>query len=186
MFRIRLIWDGVAGTPYYTNLYFSGLVQADIDAIGDNLQNFLFELSGGITELLSVRVEDDVAFVDPGTQAITGFGVAPDFVVPQPASVGEPLPYGVQGLIALNTGTVIGGRRIKGHIFIPGQMEKNSDSAKPSVALLASYQTAAEALIGASDTQLVVNSPKNFDFAVVTSARPSPMWSSLRTRRQQG
>lgn len=116
MLRVRTVFTGVAGTPYYSNLYFAGPSGADVavEAVGA-----FWDVYGlSMVNELSWTVEGAVAVMDVATGEITGYENV-DPVTGDGSSTGEMLPRASQALIHLHTGVYRGGREVRGRIFIP-------------------------------------------------------------------
>lgn len=156
MMRVRTVATGVAGSPFYTNLYFAGATESAAVEATQRVTAFWTALRNTTIATLSMRVEPEVAVINPldgetsayvigGGATITGNSV-------QPA-----LPYFTQGLIRLTTAGVVGGRRVQGRIFIPGLYQGAQDAdGTPSAGFLAGLSAGAGALTAAGPSQLVV------------------------------
>lgn len=115
------MWTGVAGTPYYSNFF--------LDDDGTNVQQALDQTETLLQEWIATAalglvytIEDAVTVLDTATgqptTVVTGTGTT------DTAGGGsDPLPWGNQVLIRLNTGVFQNGRQIIGHHFIPGMIE---------------------------------------------------------------
>nr|CRY97488.1 hypothetical protein [uncultured prokaryote] len=186
MFRIRVIWTGVPGTPYYTNLYFNGMVQADVDPVALSVSTFLDSIADHVTASLTATFDPEVPVIDPGTGEVTGYLVNNESAVPMDGPT-LALPPGTQALARLRTNTVSRGRRIQGHFFIPGPFEADNEAqGVPTAEYINDLGGALATLVDLGDGQLVVWSKSSFVAAPVVSSSISPNWSSLRTRRIQG
>lgn len=181
--RVRSITTGVAGSPFYTNLYFTSNPGSDdpsdwvaaVAAFWDDLDLY-------ISDTLSVVVEGEISVIDVATgQQTNAYSVAPathDF-----SDSGDPLPTATQGLIRWQTSGFANGRRIRGHTFIPGMTETRNTGGIPDPAALAAMQAAADVLIADAPTELVVYSPTHHVYEPVDTANPWTKWAVLRSRR---
>lgn len=183
MLRVRAVWTGVAGTPWYTNLYFDGSGSVDAQAAAENVHTFLsgaaFQFQNGIR----IDVEAFVAVVDPVSGDVTGgFTVDPgDTIAGQ--LVDEVLPPATQSLTTFKTPVYVGGRNIQGKCFLGGYTEAGNSS--PGVfrdSYRASLVEAWNDLL-ATGPDLVVWSRKNGQFAPVSSVIVQSKWAVLRSRR---
>lgn len=183
MLRIRTVFTGVAGTPYYSNLYSQAGDDADsaaaaCAAVGDFWSTFRPSWNA----MLRYEVQADVAVINPATGGLTGA------VVGQSATgigtgVGEFLPLFTQLLIGWNTGVVSGGRFVRGKCFVPGFLEINNDgNGRPDSPLKNLALTAALKIVN-SDSDFVVWSRKNGTTAPITSTQINGAWAVLRSRR---
>lgn len=184
MRRIRTVFTGVAGSPFYSNMFFT-LVNGQETAAETAVYNFWAALQPGIEDRISVQVEREQQIVDDATgdviDTVTTAGRNP-LVGSDP---GDPLPGLVQGLIRWRTGTFVNGRRIQGRTFIPGATEGSNQDGLPLGVYTARFTTAAAALIAASSSSgpLRIYSPTKLQSAAVISALPATQWSYLESRR---
>ena len=185
MARVRTVWTGVAGSPFYSNSYFVAGEDAVLDPQGDAdsvvnfLTNIVPELKGGLV----ATVQPEVAIVDSVSGDITGF-VAVDVDPLTFTNAGNALPWMTQMLVQLSTGTVAGGRRVRGRFNLPGCVESsNQDGGTPDPALRNGVRDAyAAQMLGGPDTH-VVWSRKNGVAAEVTGVAVWTQWATLRSRR---
>jgi len=185
MYRIRTVHTGVAGSPFYTNMFFASdgtlpTAQDCVNAVDTFWDGLNLRLTSAMTGVIGPgtteidAVTGQPVFVQPTTQAVQSY-----------ANTVEQLPHFTQGLIRWNTGVFNNGRQIIGHTFIPGFCEDhNTAIGTPTAAAIASMQNAADALIADSGNIMVVYSRVNASPAVVTSASVSGNWGILASRRQ--
>lgn len=182
--RVRTVMTGVAGTPWYTNMHFTyvgGTTQAAIDAVRD----FWTTLAPSIDNGVSAQVEGDCALIDDTTGHITGIDSATARIVPG-TSVANALPPATQGLINVFTSSFIGGRQLRGKVFIPGLVTTVSDSAGgPTAALKTAMLGVGNTLVSASSAPgpWRVLSKRYLTSAVVTSVSTPSKFGSMRSRR---
>jgi len=98
-------------------------------------------------------------------------------------SADDPAPYATQGLMQLFTGTVAGGRLLKGRTYIPGVTEASNTDGRPKDTYLTDIVAAYNALAAVTDAELLVWSRKNGLSAPVTGAAAWTQWAVLRSRR---
>lgn len=191
--RVRTIFTGVAGTPWYSNQYFNATgagipIQPMVDAVND----FWTALRASIQSAVTWQVQGEVALIEDttgnlvGLENVTGLGNTG-------SAADDALPWQTQLLIRLNTSNFIHSRRLRGHIYVPALGEGNNTAGVPSSALRAAADAAAEALIADVEAPLVVysrkfagtpNNPARVgSFASVDSAEVATKWSVLRSRR---
>lgn len=195
--RVRTVFTGVAGSPYYSNLYFLGLaIGADAQAAVDNVDVFWTSLASVMNIGLVGEIEAEVPVLDDTTGEIVSVFTTTGGVV-DPTSADGALPWATQGLVRLATSGFIEGRRVRGRINIPGLGEASSDGGAPGTSIKASMQAAIDGLVDATDSTLVVWSrpkpvvpptdPPTYDRLgssyVVTSASVWDKWAQLRSRR---
>lgn len=119
MYRIRTVFTGVAGSPWYSNLYFD---PAEGDAPVSTAQAvaaFWEDLEGDIANNVSWSIDPSVPTIDPATGDTTDYTTV-NVAGGQGTNLGVLLPIATQGLITLRTSATIRNRRLIGRIFVPG------------------------------------------------------------------
>jgi hypothetical protein len=183
MVRLNSVWTGTAGSPYFTQSYFQGAADA---AHASQCVSAFWGLVGGlapyVTGSLSCAISGDVEVIDISTGQITGV-VSVTGAVNAGSAAGDALPFLVQGLARLQTSLYLGGRQLRGRMFLPGMMEaQNTAAGVPAAAMQTAVNTALATYI-AHAADPAVYSRKYSAVASVSSATLSPKWSYLRTRR---
>jgi hypothetical protein len=182
--RIRTVFTGVAGTPWYSNLYVTA-TEADAQAEVNIIDGFWEDIKAQMKSTVNWTVEGTVANIDDATGQIVGFS-SNDSQTGSGADVGDALPYATQGLIRLRTGVFMGGREVRGRFNVPAPTENQSSDAKPNSGYLTDLQTAInDRLLGATGLNgaLVVYSPTNATSVPVSEGSVAPFWAVLRSRR---
>lgn len=183
MLRVRSLFTGVPGSPYYSNLFFDGELSTDAAAAQDAVNDFFSTVMVLCAPPIVVQVEPFVASVDPATGDVVGGFTTP----PQPqiggTGAGSPIPPSSQMLAQLRTGVYAGGREIRGKFNLPYVTEEqNVGAGVPApgaqAALLAGFNT-----MLASGPDLLVFSRKNGSAPAVSSVTISNKWAVLRSRR---
>lgn len=175
---------GVAGTPWYSNTYHT-LVGGSGQGVVDAVRDFWTNLAPSIDNAITVTVEGDTALVDDVSGAITGI----DSVVARTlagSSVANALPPATQGILHTFTGTFVGGRQLRGKIFIPGLVVTVADSiGAPTAALKTALLTQGALLVAntSGPGPLRVWSRTNGISAVVNSVTTPSKFGVLRSRR---
>lgn len=184
MARIRTVFLGVAGTPWYSNQYVDyseETVQDDVNSVGE----FWDALASAIASGVSWTVQGEVAHIDDSTGQTTGV-TSVSSVTGAGTDTHDPLPWATQGLIRLRTGVYIGGRELRGRIYVPGLTEQNSGAGVPQTAMVEAMTNAASSsLLGPTglNGSLRVFSKKNLKSNYVVTAQAWNQWASLRSRR---
>lgn len=179
MKRVRTIFSGVQGAPYYSNLYFGdgSLANACVTAVS----TFFADMDGVISDQLAWTVQGTVVTMDPVTGDITssedvtgqnGFG----------ADTGEIMPFATQALVRWHTGEYINGRELRGRTFIPAMTIVSDDQGVLLSTNLTTIQNAADGLI-ASGQNMLMWSKTHGETRVVTSADVWNQFAILRSRR---
>lgn len=181
--RVRTVFTGVAGTPWYSNQHFAGTSDSQdyTELIGD----FWDQVGGSMYAAVSWSTDAFVTFIDTETGQPTGTeGVAARSG--QCSGAGAPLPFANQMLINLRTGIYRGGREVRGKLFVPGLVEGSvaggSFSGGFANAVTAAADEIRQAPVIADDFWLVY-SPKNKAAYPVTSNAASTKPAVLRSRR---
>lgn len=120
MFRIRTVFTGVAGTPWYSNIYFQGGTEAQATSAQDAVGDFWTRVSNHtLSSQISWEVEGSIPVISPATGDITDVvGAAPINGVGLISAALAPVSS--QALITLRTGVVRRNRLVQGRIFVPG------------------------------------------------------------------
>ena len=182
--RVRTVFTGVAGTPWYSNMYFtwvSGQTQAHIDLV----EAFWTFLVGQIDTNVTATIESDVPVINDATGDITSVesGTA-QFV--NFTGGGNVLPQATQMLLNLNTGVYVGGRQLRGKVYIPGLIETAADAdGLPNSGFQTAQVTAAVNLISGSVTPGAwrVFSPTHGTSAAIQGVSAMSNFAVLRSRR---
>lgn len=182
--RVRSVATGVPGTPWYTNMYFTYVTttaQAHVDLVRD----FWTALAASLDNSVTWTIEGDCAVVDDITGQITGI----DSVIARTVVGGSStsaLPPAVNAILNTFTGTFVGGRQLRGKIWLPGWVNSVSDSlGAPTTSLKTLLITQGQNLItnSSSPGPLRVWSKKNGTSAVVNSVGTPSKFGSMRSRR---
>lgn len=162
--RVRTVFTGVPGTPWYSNIYFradeTGQTAAEAaDAVQDFWTNWSIFMQGGIT----ATVEGEQPIMESESGNILSYDTVTSVnIVGQLQE--ERLPTANQGLLKLQTGGVVASRKVLGKIFLPGATETQSSNGTL-------ITTTREAMVTAAQLYLVGG--PNEQAAVVWS-RPKP------------
>jgi hypothetical protein len=182
--RIRTVFSGVAGTPWYSNMYYSEAA-GDFQGCADAVAAFWGAVDARIDNSVSWVIESDVTVLEWTTGVIDSVEtITPGFG--SGGGTSDPLPYATQGLVHWLTGDFVNGRQLRGRTFIPGLCEDDNTSAGVMVSTTATIiQNAANALITASGTNgpLMIYSPTNHVAEAVQAATVPVKWAVLRSRR---
>lgn len=191
IYRVRTVFTGVPGTPWYSNLYFDGDDTGTIAGVHALVVDFWDAIAGLQSGDVVWTVESTVVTLNEEggqVEAYTEIGAATGDGAGDPATA---LPWQTQALIRLNTDGVRAGRRVLGRIFVPGLLESQNESGVLSGALVSALQGAIDGLVtgaAANETSMVVwGRPATGlglgDKYLVTAATINPGWSYLSSRR---
>lgn len=180
--RVRVALGGavVAGGGLST-FYFVGASGDEalmVDAVGD----FWDAIAPQITSNVTYATEPDVDELDTVTGTLLGSAA----VTPRTGagtSAEEALPWATQGLLRLRTGAVVGGRELRGRLFIPGLTEGKSLGGKPTAAVITAINSAAATFAARGDVAWHVWSRTHGASADVVTATMWDNFAVLRSRR---
>lgn len=179
--RIRTVFAGVAGTPWYSNQYWA-IGSGDPDPVLDDTEAFWEDMAVMIKATVTAKVEGTCAVIESTTGQTVGVKTAADRTVTF-SNTGDPLPWATQGLITLRTGEFVAGREIRGKIFVPGISEEYCTNGILSTTAAGLMQTAADALLSESSEAWHVFSPTHLTSAAVTACGTTTKPAVLRSRR---
>lgn len=184
MNKVRTVWTGVGGAPYYTTHYFSsdnttGGTEDAVDAVA----NMWIAMASIISNLLSWTVEGAVPQINDANGALIGL-----ISVPSVSGTGTDtnplLPRQAQGIVRWDTGAVVNGRMLRGRTFFPGATEaRNASGGVPEATYIASLTGNAQNLIDDADSELLVYSRTGSTSAPVVTGTAQPYWATLFSRR---
>jgi hypothetical protein len=195
--RIRTIWSGVAGSPYYTNLYFTDNPSdpPGIQPYADAWFGFLSDLTTTMHSNVTAVIQDDVPIIDDVTGDLTGARTINGGTIDMQGA-GDMLPPTVQLPVRLETGVVRDGRRLRGKFYLPCQIEGlNDPTGVPTNALIQLVQSSFTEFLTAADELRVWHRPRAAsagpppvearagDSVIVSGGGPLPYWGSMRSRR---
>lgn len=196
MLRVRTLWTGVAGTPWYTNMYFEGLNSADALAVSGRVNTWLNAVRAYVATGIKAEISPEVFQIDPADATVEGI-----YTVPTAGyfgnSAGEMLPPANQVNIRLLSSGIVDNRRVRGHIYLPGTTEANALSGVTDSVIRNALNAATTTLIGVAPGQqmAVWNRPRIFNppvqplparagqIFIATSASTQNNYSVLRSRR---
>lgn len=114
--RVRTVFEGVAGAPYYHSLYWPFVVSTE-DAVSQTSD--FWDVCNGVMDASCTYNTDGVVV---NIDATSGEPIGADVVdgIPGAGQVsGEILSTALQVLISTRTGVYVGGREIRGRTFVP-------------------------------------------------------------------
>lgn len=182
--RIRTVFTGVAGTPWYSNLYFvqaGGSADAQIDMVRD----FWTALAGSMDNGVTATVEGDCAVIESTSGAVVGIDSGTALTVVG-GSASAALPPSNQLVLHEFTSLFVGGRQLRGKTFIPGQIITVADAAgAPTTTIKGTLLAAANAMVTASDSlgNWQVWSKTHLVASDIVSVSTPSKFGVLRTRR---
>lgn len=181
--ELRTVWTGVAGSPYYTTLRHLSTAAISFEDFKAAWGTFLATAKSNYDNALVAQNSAEVRQIESTTGQTVGVFTTTQGIWAG-TSVGEALPPMTQLLIRLSTNNFTNGRRIRGRIFLPGQVENNNSTVgQPDAGYTGTLATALATMVTAMGNSLVIYSPTHRTYAVVQSATPWNQWAVLRSRR---
>lgn len=184
MLRVRTVFTGVQGTPWYSNFYFGGNTEGEAAAASVATDAFWGRLAPNMCTPLVWEVEQDVPTINATTDEITeNFVVAPQggaAVNSNPA-----MPLAAQALLRWRTGDYVAGRELRGRTSIPYLANAYVTDGRPSAILLSSLTAAATSLLSESAGAggFAVYSRTHHQWSLVNAGTPWTEFSVMRSRR---
>lgn len=189
MYRVRTVFSGVPGTPWYSNLYFdaggSGTVASIVDAVGV----FWAAIDGNMSTSITWEVEGEVPTINPEGGQIEEWTNTTSETGTGGTDPGLALPWQTQALLRFSTNGLRAGRQVKGRAFIPGLSESDNDAGLVAAGSATMIQNAWNALTAATtESQQVVWARPTVGLGLgqqhlVTGASVRSAWAYLSTRR---
>jgi hypothetical protein len=192
--RVQTVWSGVAGAPYYTNLYAIGPLSTNN---GNDLavawRVALNSLVASLASPMTAQIDSELLEFDETTGVVTGAGTTSQAVVTFTGSTDQ-LPHQDQLLIRWSTSGIVHNRRVSGRTFLPGQLESNSSSAGvPNTGITTPVASALTALLTTMSNRMRIwarpfdgtptNPVRPGSAHAITGASIAPYWAVLRSRR---
>jgi hypothetical protein len=188
------ITGAVMPTPGFTSLWWlpgtTGGSTADATDILSRFRACWNGVAARIDDSLSIDFDPICIAVEATTGVLTGAFAGTDPLTVTGTQAGDALPRQTQGLVRLSTSTVVGGRRLRGRLFVPGPAEADNDSAGLPTGTYTSGLTSGFAdMLNAGATASVPviwhrpTGGAGGTHGAITGVSASPSWAVLRSRR---
>lgn len=185
MLRVRTVFTGVTGSPWMNTLNFGGPGQTGNQTDADAAVAATGAFWGAVDALINTAVSwatlPEVLFLGDDGVAAASFATTP--ATGTGAGAAEIMPFATQALIRTLTGVFVGGRQLRGRIFIPGLTEASNQSGSVIAATQTALQTAANTLNAVVTPPLAVWSKTHATVEPVSSATVWSQFAVLRSRR---
>lgn len=180
--RVRTEWTGLPGGSALTTVYFP--LGATTQGAIDGMDAFWTSLAARIANDAAWSVQADVETIDTSTGNI--ISVDSGTANAGAGSDANPmLSLGTQGLLNLRTGVYLGGREVRGKIYVPVPTTNQNADGLPTAAYQTALTTAYNALLSAASiAHLIVYSPTHAEGIQVSGVTPSAYWARLRSRQR--
>lgn len=195
--RVQTVWTGVAGSPFYTNLYAIGpLTTNNGNDLATAWRVFLNSLVGTLRASMVATIDQELLEFDETTGTVTGAGTTTQLPVAFTGS-GDILPASNQLLIRWSTNGIVHNRRVRGRTFLPGALEShNSGIGEPLPVLGTPVTTGLNAFMTTmagrlriwaqpfvADPENPSNPTRPGSAHAVEGFTIAPYWAVLRSRR---
>lgn len=185
MLRVRTTITGVTGSPWLSTSYFLGAAdaptQGEATAASGKVGTFWGSVDNVMNDDIDWATEPDVAVVEETGEQTGSFVTTPS--VGSGLASDSILPFATQALVRLFTGAFIGGRQLRGRLFIPGLTEAGSTDGVLSPGTSTTILNAANALASPTAPRLAVWSRVNATAVAVGTASVWAQFAVLRSRR---
>lgn len=186
--QLRTVWEGVAGAPYYTTLWFDA-GEGALQQAGEAWAGFLDTWHTSLVQGLRYTIESSGSVVNIASGQVTGVQTW-DGATGTCTSTGQALPWQTQALIQLRTGLYSSGRELRGRVFVPGFTENDNDQGIFAIGNRSGFESDFAALLqngvgaetGFAGT-LAIYSRTHHRAAQVETVNVPAQWSALRSRR---
>ena len=183
MIRIKVNWAGLGGGPYLSTFYFSDTFdQTHVDnargGVNALLNTYRSLMASGCTITATTADNIDLAGVLSGSLALTTpINLASN-------GSGNWLPRVAQHLVSIRTGSYLGGRELRGRIYLPQPLVSTVDSGgNPSTSFATTMNTALTTFRTTSGYTPVVWSKHAGANSTWQSAVIAPYVAVMRSRR---
>jgi len=174
------VFTGVAGAPYYNNLYFTD--ESPVQGCLDAAEEFWNTCSQIMVTACAWGQEDEVAYIDTSTGTVIDFLTGVGATGAGDGS-GELLPPANQGRIRWRTDLIVSGRRLQGRTFIPALDDSDNNGGQMGSSQQTILGTAADDLVGSGDANFAVWSRTHGALAPAVSGVVYTGFGTLRSRR---
>lgn len=192
--RVQTMWTGVAGSPYYTNLYAIGPATTNNGQdLATAWHTYLVSLATFLRSPMVATIDAEILEFDETTGIVTGA----NSTIQGPVSftnLTDPLPPANQALLQWTTNGIVHNRRVRGRTNIPGVMEAQSDvTGKPAPVIGTPLLSGAQAMLTTMSGRMRIwaqpflgtatNPPRPGSAHAITGVTVAPYWAILRSRR---
>lgn len=179
--RYRVVHTGLAGAPYLSTHYSIAPLSTPVamrNAVNAFWQATIEQRAAGLTSI-GDTVVDELRSEDGVLVNSTG---VTDFSWPATGG-GDPLPPATQGLLKLETGSIILGQRVRGKVFLPSALESASVDGLPALAYRQAYENAWDTALNVPNNVAAIWARKSGEAVPVNNVNVWGQWAVLRSRR---
>lgn len=161
--RVQTVFTGVAGTPWYSNIYWNGEDDRDVQSIYSVTRAFWAGVRGIITNAVTITVDPQILSYDVESGEAVGADTAEPAAITGGGSA-TALPYANQALVQASTSAYKYGRNVQGRIYVPGLLQTSAGSI---------LSTAAQGTVTAA-AQILLDGPTTDTARWTIYSRPKP------------
>lgn len=122
MYRVTVTYAGLEGMPAVNTLHFAGNGATGATGAIQKVNAFVSAIKPYVVSAVTISAGTVVEEINPATgELIAFYGVSGASATGTDAN--NPLPIGTSLTVALQTNTIIRGKRVQGRIYIPGMSE---------------------------------------------------------------
>ena len=182
IYRVRTAITGGPGGDGLSTMWFDATGGLTAQNAANAVRTFWSSMANRTSNNLTYTVEPAVYTVDDATGLATGVTSTTTTAVPG-TDANDEESWATQGLLEMRTGHFIGGREVRGRIFIPGPTSVSGSGGNPVAAYQTQLSAAGAALIADANSIWLAYSRKNATSVSVTVANSWTKWAVLRSRR---
>lgn len=179
--RYQTVFTGVAGAPWYSNIYFEGGTPEGA-AYGPNLATFWEAIDNVMHNSITWTIDSSYTVIESTTGEIQDVGTWDGATGVADLSA-EALPWANQAVINWKTGFYTGGRELRGKTYVPALTQTANDGGILLAATRTTIEDAANALVTNSASALAVWGRTHGVEAIVETATVPTKIAVLRSRR---
>lgn len=180
--RVQTIGTGVAGAPFYTNLYFEGGIWSPT-AMRDRVADAWDQLTNYLNNGATFTVQGLIPEYDVATGQTVGQEVVANALPVSGASTEPGMAYHTQGLVQWRTGVFVLGRELRGRSYIPALTEAANSDGAPVGGFTSALNDFVDALTTSAQPQISVYSRTHGDARTVTGGAPWNQFAYMASRR---
>jgi hypothetical protein len=181
MFRYRTLLTGPQGSPWLSTLYCDGSLGTVAQDVADASSAFWEQIKVKMVNDVTITGDSVVDTLDPSTGETTDQEAVTPWTKTG-SDTTDPLPWQTQGVIHWNTGTFVGGRQVRGKIFVPGLAAQQGSGGVPSSGCKTALLAAGNAY-RLYDVAPCVWSRKHHQTYSIASVTVDQNWAFLASRR---
>lgn len=180
LFKMVVEYSGLEGLPG-TNTLFGDEGDIAVSEMRSQINTFYSAwASSYMTNQVTITIPNSGDIIDSGDGSLIGVWTDGSPITVVGGSSGVWLPPATQALVQFKTSLVVAGRKLRGHIFLPGCLSLVMTNGKPNASLVSAMSAAAQTCFADG---FCVFSPTHNTWSSITSATVWNEFAVLRSRR---